>query len=130
MNWLAQNWVWIVLAIGALWLFGRMGLAGCGMGGHGGHSGHGEGTAPTPGRGPVPDGDPVSATTEKALDPVSGREVSTARALTAVYRGRVYYFENSEDRQRFEAAPKQFAGHSGSVLPSPPPQQRRRHRGC
>jgi hypothetical protein len=52
MNWLTQNWVWIALAIGAVWLFSRGGLAGCGMGGHGGHGGHdghGGGTGPAPG---------------------------------------------------------------------------------
>jgi hypothetical protein len=35
MDWLTQNLVWILLAIGAVWLFGRGRLAGFGMRGHG-----------------------------------------------------------------------------------------------
>ena len=37
MNWLAQNWVWIVVGIALIWMVRRGGMAGCGMG----HSGHG-----------------------------------------------------------------------------------------
>ena len=37
MNWLAQNWVWIVVGVGLIWMMRRGGMAGCGMG----HSGHG-----------------------------------------------------------------------------------------
>jgi hypothetical protein len=36
MNWLAQNWGWVVLALAAIWLIGRGRLGACGMGGHGG----------------------------------------------------------------------------------------------
>lgn len=33
MEWLAANWFWVVLGLGAAWLFWRGGM-GCGMGGH------------------------------------------------------------------------------------------------
>lgn len=48
MSWLTQNWVWIVVAIGLIWMMRRGGMPGCGMG----HSGHGseqgKDTAPEP----------------------------------------------------------------------------------
>jgi hypothetical protein len=63
MNWLLQNWVWVALAIGAVWMFSRGGLAGCGMGGgHGGHGGHGGQSGPGSG---VP---PGADTAAKAID--------------------------------------------------------------
>jgi YHS domain-containing protein len=117
MDWLTQNWVWIVFAIGAVRLFKRGGLAGYGMGGHGGHAGHGGGTEPAPG------GSSSGAGPEKARDPVSGREVLTGNALTAVYRGRVFYFESPENRERFEGAPAQYAPQASQA-------QQHRHHGC
>jgi hypothetical protein len=39
MEWLAANWFWVVLGLGAAWLFSRGGM-GCGMGGHGSHGTH------------------------------------------------------------------------------------------
>ena len=130
MDWLTQNWVWIALAIGAVWLFSRGGLAGCGMGGHGGHGGHRGGTGPAPGETPPGGGAmrnqglAASATPEKALDPVSGREVLTAHALTAAYQGQIFFFESPENRQRFEAAPQQYARNAA------PAQEQHRHHGC
>ena len=131
MDWLTQNWVWILLALGAVWLFSRGGLAGCGMGGHGRHAGHGGGSGPAPGgtspggAGPMRNqGAAAGATPGKAVDPVSGREVLTAHALTAAYQGRIFYFESAENRQRFEAAPQQYAPNAPAA-----PQQHRRH-GC
>lgn len=124
MDWLAQNWVWIALAVGAAWMLGRGGLAGCGMGGHGSHAAHGGGAGPAPG-GTLPGGgDAIGAAPEKAVDPVSGHEVLTTHAVTAVYQGRSFYFESPENRQRFEAAPEQYAR---SAAPAP---QEHRHRGC
>ena len=117
MNWLLQNWVWVVLALGAVWMFSRGGLAGCGMGGHGGHGGQ---TGPGGG---VP---PSADTAAKAIDPVSGHEVLTAHALSAAYQGRILYFESAENRQRFEAAPEQY---TRSMAAAPQQQQHRRH-GC
>ena len=42
MEWLAANWWWVVLGLGAAWLFLRGGM-GCGMGGHGSHGAQGSG---------------------------------------------------------------------------------------
>ena len=43
MEWLTDNWLWILLGIGFVWLFSRCGGMGCGMGGHGrGTHRHGE----------------------------------------------------------------------------------------
>ncbi len=57
-DWIAANWVWLLLGLGALWLVlgGRMGCGGMGRhgndrqgtGGHGDHAGPG----PRPGAGP------------------------------------------------------------------------------
>jgi YHS domain-containing protein len=66
----------------------------------------------------------ASGVPEKAVDPVSGREVLTTGAPTAAHKGRIFYFESAESRQRFEAAQQQYAPKQ-----SPPPQQQR-HRGC
>lgn len=95
MNWLSQNWIWIVVAVAFLFLMRRGGLAGCGMGhSHGGgHREHDTGSR-----------------SDKSNDPVSGREVDTQHAITAYYGGRVFYFESPGTRQRFEAAPGKYAG--------------------
>jgi hypothetical protein len=42
MEWLTANWFWVVLGLGAAWLFSRGGM-GCGMGGHQSHGAHGSG---------------------------------------------------------------------------------------
>ncbi|MDQ2925850.1 MAG: hypothetical protein M3R43_09885 [Acidobacteriota bacterium] len=130
MNWLAQNWIWIVLAIGAVWLVRRGGLASCEMGGHAGHS-HLGGTAGAAsegmrlGDGPMRNqGEVAGNGPQKAVDPVSGREVLASQAVTAAYQGRVFFFEGADTRQRFEAAPERYARNA-----APAPQQHPR-RGC
>jgi hypothetical protein len=46
MEWLSQNWVWIVVAVGVVWLFARMRPGAGGMGGCcGGHDMAHEGPA-------------------------------------------------------------------------------------
>lgn len=45
MEWLSQNWVWIVVAVGVVWLFARMRPGGGMMGGCGGHDMAHEGPA-------------------------------------------------------------------------------------
>jgi YHS domain-containing protein len=125
MDWLTQNWVWILSAIGAVWLLGRGGMAGCGMGGHGSHAGHGGGTAPDgSSSGPMLSGGGAAMIPEKAVDPVSGNDVLTARAPSAVYRGQFFFFESAENRQRFEAAPREY------VLKNALATQVRRRHGC
>lgn len=98
MNWLAQNWVWIVVGIGLIWMMRRGGMAGCGMG----HAHHGGGSSRT-------EPPPSEKEAGKSTDPVSGKEVDTQHAITSYYQGQAYYFENAETRQRFEAAPEKYA---------------------
>jgi YHS domain-containing protein len=126
MTWLAENWVWLLLGIGAVWMFSRGGLAGCAMGGHGSHAGHGgktgsaagESAAGTPG---LPR---AQAIPDKAVDPVSGQEVLPSHAMTAAYQGRLYYFESDQTRHTFEQAPQQYVPNAAAAS-----QERQRH-GC
>lgn len=80
------------------------------------------------------DGDTSRGSTQPstAIDPVTREDVSTASALTSIYQGRIYYFSNTENRQRFEAAPAQFAREAFGVPVAPPqsaPETRQRRRG-
>jgi YHS domain-containing protein len=97
MQWLTQNWIWIVFIIGIFLLMRRGGM-GCGMG----HSGHGGQEQPPSGQ--DHDHNPPSA----LKDAVTGEVVSAETALTSAYQGRVYYFASKENRERFEAAPAQY----------------------
>lgn len=134
MSWLAQNWVWVVVGAAIAWfaLRGRLGghagghgggvLGGMGHGGHGGgHGGHGDQPAPRPG----------ANAPEAALDPVGGEAVRAAHAVTSVYEGKIYYFASKENRERFEAAPQEYArkaaGHA--VRPAEAAAERPRRRG-
>ena len=79
-------------------------------------------------------GDPSQRATQPttAIDPVTREDVSTASALTSIYQGRIYYFSNAENRQRFEASPAQFAREAFGVPIAPPqsaPGSRPRRRG-
>jgi YHS domain-containing protein len=138
MNWLTQNWLWIVLAAGVLFVFSRgrhFGRGGYGpFGNHGGssgsgdfgHGGHGDGGSSYHGVHP--------ADVTVALDPVTRKDVPTAHAVTSIYQGRIYYFETAESRQRFEASPTQYA-REGLGYPIAGPQDRSgqphsRRRGC
>jgi YHS domain-containing protein len=137
MNWLSQNWVWVILAIGAILFFsGAMrghgqghggGLAGLPMGsGHAGHMGEAQRNDETvesrAGNAP-----------QAAIDPVDGGAVRTASALTSVYQGRIYYFSSKENRDRFEAAPQEYA-HNATGYPIEAPRagdySPRRRGGC
>ena len=127
MGWLTQNWIWVALAIGVGYLFLRGGLGGAlrSPGGHGSHGG---------GHGGQPENralsSPASAP-EAAIDPVGGEAVHTAQALTSVYQGKIYYFASKENRDRFEAAPQEYA-HKASGQPvrsAEAAQERPRRRG-
>ncbi len=108
MEWLRQNWVFVLLVVGAiLWM--RRGGMGCGYGGGHSHGGHGAG-------GHQPEAG-------SNIDPVSGQAVDPQTAVTSVYQGRTYYFATRENRDRFEAAPEQYA-----TKPQEGPGQR--HGGC
>ena len=114
MNWLSQNWLWVVLGLGALWWF----LSRGGLGGRRRLGYHGPGTSYEPDRSSedrermvarsMSDA-PTSGMPATAIDPVSRQDVSTGQAVTSVYQGRIYYFQSAENRQRFEQSPQQYA---------------------
>ena len=140
MGFLSMNWLWISIAIGvAFYLFRRKsgahtggygadvrnlldGLRRGGQQGHGGHAGHD--VPPSSGSSPV--------APEAAIDAVGGEPVSTAKALTSLHQGRVYYFSSKENRDRFEASPEEYAAKVSSYpVPGPGTEHVRRHRhGC
>jgi len=151
-----QNWIWIVVAIAILAFFflqrgrrhggfggghGHGGLGGFGGGhGHGGlgglggfdpggHGRHGHAERDEEGRERARSSQPVEA----AIDPVSGSAIATAGAVTSIYQGKAYYFASKENRDRFEAAPEDFAGKAQGVpITSGEEIARPRHRrhGC
>jgi YHS domain-containing protein len=143
MSWLAQNWIWVVVAIAVGWFFlrssGAHGHAG-GLGGLGGHAGHGGvgGLLGSPGghhgtREEQPGSVAPANAPDAAIDAVSGEAVRTAQALSSVYLDKIYYFASKENRERFEAAPQEYAhkvaGHP--VRPAEPVYERpRRRSGC
>jgi YHS domain-containing protein len=122
---ISQYWIWVLLAVAGFFFLTRM--AGCGMG-HSMSHGHGGGSEQPPsGHGPD---------SHVTLDPVSRHNIATGgAAVSAVYRGRAYYFENRENRDAFEQDPEKYlatapsagqaVGSEGSVAERP----RHRH-GC
>jgi YHS domain-containing protein len=98
MQWLSQNWIWIVLAIGVFLMMRRGGM------GHGHSHGSGEHTHRNPGS---------DAADRSAKDPISGEIVNPETAVNAMYQGRVYYFASRENRDTFEASPAQYAARAG-----------------
>ena len=131
MDWLGQNWVWVLAGIAFLVLlsrggFGHHGHGGIG-GGHGGHGGHGDGGG---GGSHGPDGGGPGGS-GAAIDPVTGNAVRKDQALTSVRAGHVFYFESAETRQRFEAEPDKYAANATATDALAAPSGRRRHgRGC
>ncbi len=129
MQWLAQNWIWIALGIGALFFVTRMGgVGGCGIGHSGSHRRSDGGYQnPPPAAGNRPG---------NLFDPVSGRAFAAGNApFSTVYRGRAYYFESRENRNAFEADPEKYlAGSSvaGQAIGSEDAyrERPRRRSGC
>ncbi|MBI2749704.1 MAG: YHS domain-containing protein [Burkholderiales bacterium] len=103
MEWLTQNWTYLLLLVGVI-LFMRFGGMACGFGGRRAHPTHG------PRQQEGHDG-PVESV--PPTDPVSRRAVDPKTAVATIYQGRAYYFESRENRDRFEATPDQFAGATG-----------------
>jgi len=135
MNWLLQNWLWVALGIGVAYFFfrgrvgahgvGHSGLIGIGHGGHAAGAGHG-------GHGGPPDSRAAANAPEAAVDPVGGEAVRTAQALTSLYQGKIYYFACRENRDRFEAAPQEYAQKVAGypVVAALSEHRPRRRRGC
>lgn len=98
MAWLGQNWIFILVVIGVIFMMRRGGM-GCGSSaGRQHHGGQGESVS-----------QPES---ESNIDLVSGQTVDSQTAVTSVYQGRIYYFATRENRDHFEAAPEQYAAKS------------------
>ncbi len=113
MNWLSQNWIWIVAAVGGFFLISRMGLGmgGCGMGhSHGGSQVSGGHSA-----GSDSGSNDRGAGATNLFDPVSQHMLPAGPAITSVYRGRVYYFEDRTNRDSFESDPEKYLGATQAV---------------
>ena len=129
MNWLAQNWIWVAVAVGGFFLMTRMhgmgGMGGCGGGGGHGTNGHGDSTT-TP---PDASGSDPGAT----IDAVSGHAVAPGgTAASSVFHGQAYYFESRENRDAFESDPDKYLAatpQAGRALASAGDRPRRHH-GC
>lgn len=128
MNWIYQNWLWILVGVGALLFFSRArGMHGCGMG----HSGHnhqdGRDHEAPPAAGNRPG---------YLFDPVSRRDFAAGSApISSVHGGRAYYFESRENREAFEADPEKYLAGAPSYEPAGSPrdferQRSRRRHGC
>ena len=143
MDWLSQNWVWVVVAAGILAYllqrnrmhhadrFGSMAGGTSRSGALGDQRGQSS-IADT--RAPAGYGTERASTPGTAIDPVTGTSVLISVALTSVHAGQVYYFASTESRARFEASPAQFV--RGGENPQSPeqdhvPADRSHHRhGC
>ena len=99
MEWLTQNWTYLLLLVGVI-LFMRFGGMAFGFGGRRAHPAH------EPSR-QASDDTPVESAS--ATDPVSRRAVDPKTAVATLYQGRAYYFESRENRDRFEATPEKYA---------------------
>lgn len=115
MQWLTQNWIWIVVAISIFLLMRRGGIGG---GRHGRHIENGQhGNDGTEQKNDLDSG---------PKDPISGERVNLEGAINSMFKGRVYYFSSKENREKFEASPAQFAGADAGQ-----DDQHRHHRhGC
>lgn len=114
MNWLAQNWLWIVLGVVVLAVLNR------GTRYRRQSLGH-----------PCNDIPEVPEPADRAVDPVTNKTISTAGAVTSLYQGRVYYFESAENRQRFEASPGHYVREAPARRTAGHDARGHRHgRGC
>ena len=137
MGLMSLSWLWIAIAIGVAFYFFRRG-SGAHTGGHrtdsrnlldGPRHGGDDGRAA---HGAQPASASNANAPEAAIDPVGGEPLSTARALTSFHQGRVYYFANKENRDRFEASPEEYSGKvAGHAVPASDAQHEHGHRhGC
>lgn len=102
MDWLSQNWIWIVALVGGYFLMSRLGIGGCGTGHSHGHShtGHSSDT----GSGASDKGtEPITL-----FDPVSQHMLPAATGFASVHKGHIYHFEDRANRDAFEAEPEKY----------------------
>lgn len=123
MEWLGQNWIWVVVAIAVFALMARR---------RGGHTQrmHDTGAAGSDGMVGHGHGGPSPAIAGEVADPVSGKRLRADQALSSVYAGRAFYFESTDTRQRFEAEPERFARAASGVPVAGDAAPRHRHHGC
>lgn len=119
MQWLTQNWLWIVLIIGIFMFMHRAGIR------RGVAHGHSHDSDVHALRQPeIADRHDDANVLPK--DPVSGEAVNTETALNTMYQGRVYYFASRENRGAFEASPARYGARVGER-----DEEHRHHRhGC
>lgn len=102
MQWLSQYGIWILLAVGLIFLMRRGGMSyGMGSRRHMAHDGNIQ-----------RDGRP--------RDPVNGHTIDNMNAVTSIFEGQTYFFESEQSRTEFQKDPQRFV-HSGT---------RHRHGGC
>lgn len=131
MHGLTQNWTWIliILAVVAAFFFVRRGRRHGGSDFDGNRGYRHQRDLEDADRGSVPW--PQRQLPDSVVDPVSGAAVRTADAITSVYQGKVYYFASKENRDRFEAAPQDYANKvQGIPMAGSADRPRSRHRGC
>jgi YHS domain-containing protein len=130
MEWLSQNWLWIVFLVGGYFLMSRMGM-GCGMGHSHGHNhasgGHGN-SAHNGARDHT--AEPV-----KLFDPVSQHMLPAETAIASVHQGQVYYFEDRANRDAFESEPEKYLAGAPAIGQTiaasvAPANQTHRSHGC
>jgi YHS domain-containing protein len=114
MEWLSQNWAWLIFVVGVFMLM-RQGGMGCGMGL--GHANDG----PNPQTGGA---DRDQNTRPK--DPVNGEFVNPETAVNSMYQGRVYYFASRENRDAFEGEPSKYASSEAARTV----RHQHHHHGC
>ena len=104
MNWLSQNWTWLLVAVvGAAFMLRHHG---------GSHAGHAQPVVPS------------TAEPAQLVDPVSRNPLPAQTGVSSVYRGQPYCFDSRENRDAFEADPGRY------VAAIPPQQPPRRRGGC
>lgn len=112
MDWVSKNWIWVVVVFAVLLMFRH----------HGGWGIRHRHQRWESGR----DEDAAFDRQERSRDPVSGEQVDTSSAINSTYQGRTYYFGSRENRDKFEAAPAQYA----PATPANIGTHRHRRHGC
>lgn len=111
MDWLSKNWIWIVFALGVFLMLRHHG----GLGRMRRSHQYGE-----------TNGGTAFDNRERLKDPVSGEQVDPASSINSTYQGHTYYFRSRENRDKFEAAPAQYATASATAGDT----HRHRRHGC